>query len=52
VRKADNCGIFKGVLVNPEIRRLSDIARAIYDKFPADGKYILDSNRIIVCQSY
>lgn len=50
VRAGDN-GIFKGVPVNDEVGRLSHIARIIYDKYPSDGKYILDGDRLIVCQS-
>ena len=30
---------------------LSRIARTIYDKYESDGKYILDGNRLIICQS-
>ena len=34
-----------------EERTLSQIARAIYRDYPHDGKYILNGNRLIVCQS-
>lgn len=52
IRAGDN-GIFKGVPVNEEVKRLSNIARNIYEDFPTDGKYILDGvERLIVCQSY
>ncbi len=44
-------GIFKGVPVTGEQKKLSGIARAIYDKCPYDGKYILDGDRLIICQS-
>ena len=37
--------------VTDEQKRLSVIARKIYEKFPADGKYILDGDRLIICQS-
>ena len=51
IRCGDN-GIFKGVPVTKEQRRLSFIARHIYNDYGTDGKYILDSNeRFIVCQS-
>lgn len=52
VRCGDN-GIFKGCPISEEQRTLSNIARAIYAKFPTDGKYILDSlyNKLIICQS-
>ncbi|MCI1244842.1 MAG: S-adenosylmethionine synthetase N-terminal domain-containing protein [Bacilli bacterium] len=49
-RCGDN-GIFKGVPVTEEQRRLSDLARSIYKEYPYDGKYILDGYRLIVCQS-
>lgn len=44
-------GIFRGVPVTKEQRRLSDITRYIYRLYPFDGKYILDQNRLIICQS-
>lgn len=50
VRCGDN-GIFKGVPLTLEEKRLSKIARDIYAKFPTDGKYILDGERFIICQS-
>ncbi len=50
IRCGDN-GIFKGMPVTAEQRKLSRIARDIYSTFPADGKYILDDNRLIICQS-
>ena len=30
---------------------MSQIARDIYAKYPCDGKYILDGNKLIICQS-
>jgi S-adenosylmethionine synthetase len=50
-RCGDN-GIFKGVPVTPEQRDLSAIAKIIYKRFPTDGKYIADGNKLIVCQSH
>lgn len=50
VRCGDN-GIFKGVPLTDEHKELSKIAREIYDKYPFDGKYILDETRLIICQS-
>ena len=44
-------GIFKGVPVTDEQRRLSDIARSLYEVYGSDGKYILDGDRLIICQS-
>ena len=50
IRCGDN-GIFKGVPLTDEQRRLSEIAHAIYEKYTSDGKYILDGDRLIICQS-
>ena len=50
VRCGDN-GIFKGTPVTDEQKKLSAIARDIYDRYPYDGKYILDGGRLIICQS-
>ena len=50
VRCGDN-GIFKGMPVTEEQKKLSHIARGIFAVYPYDGKYILDGNRLILCQS-
>lgn len=50
LRCGDN-GIFKGMPLTDEQKKLSHIAREIYAKYPYDGKYILDGNRLIICQS-
>ena len=50
VRCGDN-GIFKGVPVSGEQKELARIAGVIYAAWPYDGKYILDGNRLIICQS-
>ena len=50
IRCGDN-GIFKGVPVTAEQKRLSAIARDIYDQFPYDGKYILNGEELTICQS-
>lgn len=50
VRCGDN-GIFKGMPLTVEQKKLSDIARDIYRIYPTDGKYILDGDRLIICQS-
>jgi S-adenosylmethionine synthetase len=50
VRCGDN-GIFKGVPLTKEEKELSRIAHTIYDLYSYDGKYILDKDRLIVCQS-
>ena len=50
VRCGDN-GIFKGMLVTEEQKKLSHIAQDIFSVYPYDGKYILDGDRLILCQS-
>lgn len=50
IRCGDN-GIFKGCPVTDEQGKLAAIARTIYAKHPTDGKYILDGERLIICQS-
>lgn len=50
IRCGDN-GIFKGVPLTREERKLSKIAHGIYEKYTSDGKYILDGDRFIICQS-
>lgn len=50
IRCGDN-GIFKGVPLTDEQKKLSKIARDIYKLYPFDGKYILDGERLIICQS-
>ena len=50
VHCGDN-GIFKGMPVTEEQKTLSKIARDIYRVYPYDGKYIMDQERLIICQS-
>ena len=50
VKCGDN-GIFKGMPLTYEQKVLSQTAHIIYDKFRTDGKYILDGNKFIICQS-
>ena len=50
IRCGDN-GIFRGIPLSKEEKELSKIARDIYNKYPYDGKYILDNNKLIICQS-
>ena len=50
IKCGDN-GIFKGVPLTDEQLKLSEISRKIYSKYKSDGKYILDGNRLIICQS-
>lgn len=49
-RCGDN-GIFRGMPLTEEQKRLSRIAHDIYKRYPYDGKYILDGDRLIICQS-
>lgn len=50
VRCGDN-GIFKGMPLTEEQKKLSEIAREIYEEYPTDGKYIMNGSRLIICQS-
>lgn len=50
IRCGDN-GIFKGVPVTNEQAQLSQIAKVLYEKYPFDGKYIMDGEKLVVCQS-
>lgn len=50
IRCGDN-GIFRGMPLTEEQRRLARIARNIFAAYPKDGKYILDGDRLIICQS-
>lgn len=50
IRCGDN-GIFKGMTVTEEQKKLSAVAHDIFEKYPFDGKYILNGDRLIICQS-
>src|SRR5574344_2093586 len=50
IRCGDN-GIFKGVPLTKEQKSLSTIARNLYSRFHSDGKYILDNEKLVICQS-
>lgn len=50
LRCGDN-GIFKGSPITEEQENLTSIAKDIFNKYKKDGKYILDGNRLIICQS-
>lgn len=50
IRCGDN-GIFKGVPLTEEENKLSRIAHFLYDLYTSDGKYVLDNNKLIICQS-
>ena len=48
IRCGDN-GIFKGVPVTDEQKRLTAIAKQFYFAFEKDGKYILDLKTVLFC---
>ena len=50
IRCGDN-GIFKGVPLTIQDILISEIAKKIYDEYKCDGKYILDKDKLIICQS-
>lgn len=50
IRCGDN-GIFKGVPVTEEQQALCAIARDIYAVHPYDGKYIINGDNLVICQS-
>lgn len=50
IRCGDN-GIFKGMPLTAEEIAMAQIARDIYKEYPCDGKYILNDDRLIICQS-
>ena len=50
IRCGDN-GIFKGMPLTDEQKKLSKIAHDIYTRYPSDGKYILANDKLIICQS-
>lgn len=50
IRCGDN-GIFKGMPLTEEQKEISRIAHKIYENYPSDGKYILDKDKLIICQS-
>lgn len=43
--------MFRGCPVTEEQRKLSAIAREYDERFKADGKHVLDGDRLVVCQS-
>lgn len=51
IRCGDN-GIFKGAPVTDEQNSLTQLARAIYEKFPYDGKYLIHDGKVTLCQSH
>lgn len=50
IRVGDN-GIFKGVPVTQEQRMLCSLARKLTERYQSDGKYIINGDEFIICQS-
>lgn len=50
IKCGDN-GIFKGKPLREVDKKLSKIAREIYSLTNSDGKYVLDGDKLIICQS-
>lgn len=50
IRCGDN-GIFKGMPLTAEQKKLSRIARDLYSLCPYDGKFIIDGENLTICQS-
>ena len=50
-RCGDN-GIFKGVPLSMEQKYLTAVAKTIYGNHPTDGKYIVDGEKLVICQSH
>ena len=50
IRCGDN-GIFKGVPLTVEQKQLSALAKGIYHVYGTDGKYVVDGDKLIICQS-
>lgn len=50
IRCGDN-GIFKGTPTTREQQKLSEIAKVLYEKYESDGKYIINRNKLTICQS-
>ena len=50
IRCADN-GIFRGLPLTEEQLKLTEISKNIFEKYNTDGKYLLDNNKLVICQS-
>lgn len=50
IKCGDN-GIFKGVPLSEEEKKMSAIARSLYNICQSDGKYILANNELVICHS-
>ena len=45
-------GIFKGVPISEEEKYLLNLAGELYSKYPFDGKYLIDNQKVTICQSH
>ena len=45
-------GIFKGAVVSEEEKYLTNLAGELYSKYPYDGKYLIDGQKVTICQSH
>jgi len=50
IRCGDN-GIFKGMPMTAEQMRLTAVAKLLYRDYPYDGKFLINNNKITICQS-
>ena len=50
IRCGDN-GIFRGSPITKEQRQLTQLAQFITEKYPTDGKYLINRNLLTICQS-
>lgn len=50
IKCGDN-GIFKGMPLTEEQQNISNAARALYGRYNSDGKYIMNADKLIICQS-
>lgn len=44
-------GIFRGIPISREEKQLAEMVCNLYREFPSDGKFILDNDKLIICQS-
>ena len=49
--KAGDNGIFSGYPVSLEQRKLTKLVRELYKTYPCDGKFIINDNKLTICQS-
>lgn len=51
IKCGDN-GIFKGTFMSLEEKKLARVVGIIHSQYPYDGKYIINGNKVIACQSH